>query len=408
MRVLVANKFWYRRGGLERVMFDELEALERAGVEVAHFSTSHPENAPSPWSPYFAPYLELGRGTQLGVRDSAVAAARMFWNLSAARSFGRLVDEFEPDLVHIHGIHRQLSPSILFVARRKGIPVVQTLHDYHHICPADVLLRGGHSPCSPTACRRYNTLACVAEKCVRGSLAASTLSATETAWQRMCRSYERTVARFISPSEFLAERMREGGWDSVPIDVVPNGVEIEVSPTRSDEGFFLIVSRLSPEKGVDVALRAAARASVRIVVAGGGPSTSSLRDEFPSVEFRGHVGPEEVRDLLSRCTALVVPSLWFENAPMSILEAMSQATPIIASSIGGIPEQVRHGVDGMLVPPNEENALADAMTRMQSDASLSATMGQSGCRRVAECFSLDAHTHRLLEVYGRALSDNAS
>ena len=137
MRILVANKFWYRRGGLERVMFDELSWLADAGHEVAHFSTAHPDNDPSPWSEYFAAYLELGSHSRLPVRERALAAGRIFHNGAAAGSFARLLDVFRPDVVHLHGIHRQISPSILSETRRRRLPVVQTLHDYHHVCPAD-------------------------------------------------------------------------------------------------------------------------------------------------------------------------------------------------------------------------------------------------------------------------------
>ena len=113
MRILVANKFWYRRAGLERVMFDEIGWLEDAGHEVAHFSTQHPENDASPWSDYFAPYLEIGPQTTLTPREKAIAVERMFWNTAAARRFARLLRDFRPDVVHVHGIHRQISPSIL-------------------------------------------------------------------------------------------------------------------------------------------------------------------------------------------------------------------------------------------------------------------------------------------------------
>ena len=152
MRILVANKFWYRRAGLERVMFDEIGWLEAAGHEVAHFSTQHPENDASPWSDYFAPYLEIGPQTTLTSREKAIAVERMFWNAVAARRFARLLRDFRPDVVHVHGIHRQISPSILVEARRAGVPVVQTLHDYHPICASGDLLLAGRRACDPPRC----------------------------------------------------------------------------------------------------------------------------------------------------------------------------------------------------------------------------------------------------------------
>ena len=125
-------------------MLDEVDWLEASGHEVAHFSTRHPENDPSPWAGYFAPYLEIGPQTALTPSEKAIAVKRMFWNTPAARRFASLLRDFRPDIVHVHGIHRQISPSILVEARRAGVPVVQTLHDYHPICASgDLLLAAG-------------------------------------------------------------------------------------------------------------------------------------------------------------------------------------------------------------------------------------------------------------------------
>ena len=402
MRVLVVSKFWYLRGGLERVMFDEIAGLEAAGHHVAGFSTSHPDNQESPWSCYFAPYLELGRESSLSRIDRVRAIRRMFSNRSAAAAIDRLLVDFRPDIVHAHGIHRQLSPSILFAAKRRGIPVVQTLHDYHHVCPADVLLRSGSEACIPPSCGPLDTTPCVVNRCVRGSLAASAVSAAETSWQRARRAYERTVDRFISPSSFLAGIMRDGGW-TVPITVVPNAVAARRDPERSDEGFFLMASRLSPEKGIHIAARAARAAGVTLVVLGDGPERERLLAEFPGLDVRGHVSADEVERQLLRCRAVVVSSTAIENAPMSVLEAMNLGVPVISSSVGGVPEQVRDRCDGILVPPGDVEALTTALRQLAGDPGLAARMGQSARKRAQTEFSFDRHMQSLIEVYEQEL-----
>jgi len=400
VRVLMANKFWFRRGGLERVMFDEIEWLESAGHEVAHFSTAHPANMDSPWAAFFVPYLELGPGETLSSVDRLRAATRMFANRQAAQRFDRLLDQFRPDVVHVHGIHRQISPSILAAARRHGVPVVQTLHDYHHICPADVLLYRGCEVCEPRRCGRLWYGPAVVGRCVRGSLVASALSAAETSFQRLRGVYEHSIARFISPSKFLADRMREGGW-SVQMDVVPNAVPSDPVAAGAREGFCLI-GRLSPEKGVGVALEAARKAGAPVTVAGEGPLESHLRGAYPEVEFVGRLDSTEVADLLRRSVAVIVPSLCFENAPMSVLEAMGAGTPVIASAIGGIPEQVTDGVDGFLVPPGEVASLAEAMSRVMGDSALGARLGAAARNTVAGRFNPERHLEGILESYRAA------
>lgn len=400
MRVLVANKFWFRRGGLERVMFDEMAWLESAGHEVAHFSTAHPANMDSPWAPFFVPHLELGPGETLSSVDKLRAATRMFANAEAVQRFDRLLDQFRPDVIHIHGIHRQISPSILAVAGRHGVPVVQTLHDYHHICPADVLLYRGCEVCEPRRCGKLWYGPAVVGRCVRGSLVASALSAAETSFQRLRGVYEHGVARFISPSRFLADGMREGGW-SVPIDVVPNAVPRDPVVAGAREGFCLI-GRLSPEKGVGIALEAGRKAGAPVTVAGEGPLETHLRGAYPEAEFVGQLDGRAVADLLRRSVALIVPSLCFENAPMSVLEAMGAGTPVIASAIGGIPEQVTDGVDGFLVPPGEVASLAEAMGRVMSNSALVDRLGDAARKTVDERFTPERHLEGLLASYREA------
>jgi glycosyltransferase involved in cell wall biosynthesis len=378
-------------------MFDEIEWLEGCGHTVAHFSTTHPANLPSPWASYFVPYLELGQAGGLSTSEKAHAMARMFYSVEAARRFDRIVSDFAPDIVHVHNIHRQISPSILAVAKRHGVPVVQSLHDYHHVCPADVLLYRGEVPCQPARCSALWYGGCVEGRCVRNSLPSSLVSAAETFWQRLGRVYERGIARFISPSRFLAVQMQAGGW-TVPIDVLPNAIATSARTPATRDG-FCVIGRLSHEKGVSVALEAARLAGVRLVVAGEGPLDSELRSRYSEFDFVGRLDGAGVASLVDSSLAVVVPSVWFENAPMSVLEAMSSGSTVIASDIGGIPEQLTNGVDGLLVPAGDVAALSAAMRRVNEDVDLAMALGSAARRSVAERFSPERHLEGLLRVY---------
>lgn len=401
MRVLVANKFGYGRGGLERVMFDEMRWLAAQGHEVAFFTTRHPSNQPSEWSEFFAPYLELGEGSGLSMSQKLVAAKRMFDNPLAATCFSSLLDSFRPDIVHVHGIHRQLSPSIVEVAKQRSLPVVQTLHDYHHICPADTLLLNDGSVCSPRHCGTNWYGSAVSGRCVHGSLSASTLSAAETSWQRVRGVYTRCVERFVSPSRFMADQMRDGGW-SIPTDIVPNAVESR-SARGGLGGGFVVVGRAAREKGVHVALEAAKAAGQQVSVVGTGPLLEELRSAHPEATFTGHVEASEVERRMQSARAVVVPSLWFENASITVLEAMASGVPVIASAIGGIPEQVTDGVEGLLCTPGSVSSFADAMTRLASDDVLAGDIGAAGRARCASEFSPASHVAGLMAAYSSAV-----
>lgn len=400
MRILMASKFWYLRGGLERVMFDEVASLEEAGHEVAHFSTAHPDNLPSTWSEYFAPYIELGQGTRHAPSERALAMGRMFYNAEAARRFKRELAAFRPHVVHVHGIHRQISPSILFEARRAGVPVVQTLHDYHPVCPADTLLRGCSVSCVPPRCRGPNLFPCVANRCVRGSAATSAAGAAELFWRRWVLGYARLVTLFITPSHYLANVVRLAGWRRPPIAVVPNAVRLLAPSAPGD--YFLYAGRLSREKGVVTLLAAVSRSGVPLVVAGDGPQAQELRSMAPaSARFVGRVAEPEVASLLGGCCAAVVPSDWPENAPMAVLEPMAAGKPVVATRVGGIPEQIRDGIEGILVPPRDAPALAMAMLRLAGDRQMSARLGAAGRQRVLAKFTPAVHLEGLLQAYSR-------
>ncbi len=401
MRILVANKFWYRRAGLERVMFDEIGWLESAGHEVAHFSTQHPENDASPWSDYFAPYLEIGPQTPLTSREKAVAVERMFWNGVAARRFARLLRDFRPDVVHAHGIHRQISPSILLEARRAGAPVVQTLHDYHPICASGDLLAAGLRACDPVACGPVNVLPCLLRGCVHQSKAKSALGAAELLWRRWVVRYERLVDAFISPSRYLARAVSASGIRHRPIHVLPNAIP---APARMPDVLpgeaFMYAGRLSREKGLGTLLRAAEAARVTLLVAGTGPLEQSLIAQAPSgVRFLGRLPGHEVDRLLAGSRAAVVPSEWAENAPMAVLEPMALGRPVIATRMGGIPEQIRDGVDGVLVDAGDKRQLAAALRVLADDAALADRLGRSARERATTTFGPQAHLDGLLDVY---------
>ena len=410
LRIVIANKFWYRRGGQERVMFDEIAWLEAAGHEVAHFSVQHPENDSSPWADYFAPYLEIGVQSTLTTRQSMRAAQRMFWNREAARRFACVLRGFHPDLVHVHGIHRQISPSILVEAKRSGVPVVQTLHDYHPICPADVLLLGDRVACEPPRCRRVNVLPCVLYHCVHRSRPRSLLAGAELLWRRWVLRYESLVDAFISPSRYLASRIAAAAFPDTAIYVLPNAVPERSHSSHASAGeTFVYAGRLAHEKGLPTLLRAAGLAGVKLVVAGDGPMRDSLRTSAPAnVSFVGRLDGEAVDQLLRGCRAAVLPSECVENAPMAVLEAMMLGRPVVATRMGGIPEQVRDGIDGLLVRAGNELELAAALRILADSPDVADRMGRAAHERATGLFGPQRHTSGLLDIYRSVLRDAGS
>lgn len=411
MRVLIANKFWYARGGQERVAMDEARWLEESGHQVAHFASAHPDTEPTPWMDYFVPYIELGEGADLSIRERATAVRRLFSNPESQVRFSRLLTDFKPDIIHIHGIARQISPSILGVARLAGVPVVQTLHDYHHICASGDLMRGGAKVCLPPACGLVNVGPAVVNRCRHHSASVSLLLGCETASAHLRRVYEKAVTRCISPSRFLADIHAEAGWDKIPMDLLPNASEVGAHPRASDDpgSGFVYAGRLSFEKGVGVLLDAAQAHSLSLTVIGEGPDSASLQARaHDSVSFRGRLALDGVQDALRGCRAAVVPSIFLENLPMAVIEAMLMGVPVVASRLGGIPEIIRDGIDGFLVEPGDSAALGRALLILEESPELAVRMGNQARDRARALYSPGEHMKNLLGIYGMAMAGTES
>jgi glycosyltransferase involved in cell wall biosynthesis len=404
MRVVMAANWWYRRGGLGAVMLDEATELGSRGHEVIPFAAAHPDNLATPWSTYFPAFTETaadGRG--MSATERVRAAVDLVHDRAAGQAFGRLLDDVRPDLVHFHNPTRQLSPSVIGVAVKHDIPVLLTLHDYSVICPQGFLLKGGTVPCSPPNCVRGNTIHAVTNRCVHGSLAASGVASVEHLIHRALGSYTRRVTRFLAPSRFIAATVADAGVADARVTLLANGIRPgpEPGPLPTAGGHILYTGRLVHEKGVaDLLAAARGMPEIPVVVAGDGPLRERLEAErSANVTFVGQRDPVELDALRDRAVAVVSPSIWFENAPLAVLEAMRAGRPVIATAIGGQPELLEGGC-GILVAPGDVDGLAAAIRRLWNDRTEAAALGRTGRTRLRERYSLDGHIDGLLRIYG--------
>jgi len=406
MRIVFVANWWYRRGGLGAMMLDEAAELERRGHEVLPFAAHHPNNVDTPWSRYFPESFntaDLGAG--MSFADKARAATRLIHNGAATALFTRLLEEARPDLIHLHNAVRQLSPAILQPARRRGLPVVITQHDYALICPQGQLLKGDARPCTPPNCTRGNPLPVLAYRCIRGRFFPSAVAAAEYAVHRSRQAYTAPERLLLAPSHFAERMLLAAGFPEQRVCHLPNGIDPGHEPTAVPQfgGHILFAGRLVREKGLSVLLAAARLLpDVPIVVAGDGPLYRSLRSEAPeSVRFVGEQPPDDLRRLREASVALVSPSIWYENAPMTVLEAMRDGRPAIVTGIGGQPELVEDGT-GLIVPPGDARELANAISAVWQDRALAERLGQAARARLVALYSLERHVNALEGIYREA------
>ena len=407
MRLLAVHRWRHRKGGAEGVHLDHLALFRERGWDCADFAVDHPDNEPSEWSGYFpAPFAPRG-----GVASLA-SLPRFFHSREAGEKFARLLDDFRPDVIHAHGIYHHLTNAILAPAKRRGVPIVYTLHDYKLICPAYHFYTPQRGVCE--SCKGGKQWRCLTNRCTQGPLAMDALYALDGWLQWHGGALERAVSRFVGPCRFIVEKFAEHGFPRDKLRYTPNFFESaddapvaanDVAALRAARGpHILYFGRLSPEKGVDLLIDAAAAANAPLVVVGDGPQRSALENQARAlgapVQFTGHLKGAALWAQVEAATAVALPSLWYEIAPKSVLEAQAHGKPVIASRIGGLPELVAPGENGFLVEPGDRVGLAETLRRVlaMDDAALAA-MGARGREQATTRFTRDRYYREMTAIY---------
>lgn len=408
MRILHVNKFLYRRGGAEAYMLDVSELQSEEGHDVAFFGMQHPENTAT----------SLAGGVRFidfqahGPVQQARKIGRMFWSVTAQTGMRRAITEFRPDIIHAHNIYHQLSPSLLHAASSAHIPTVLTMHDYKLVCPTYQFLDAG-KPCM--ACVDSGLGQAVVRACSDGSRAASAVAAAEVGFHRLIGAYEH-VSTFIAPSHFLADAVARAGLFEGRVEILPNFSSLHTKPRTGAGVYIAFIGRLSPEKGLQSLIQATGMLVARGLVAGNDPvHVVGEGDDGPmlrrmaaqlapeQVIFHGRLDRSGVQKVLSQARAIAVPSVWYENMPMTVLEAFSAGVPVIATRMGGLPEMVDDSV-GWTVEPHAPSELAEAMRQAIENPDISIMKGERA-RHLAETrYSSAYHLERLNDLYNRAIS----
>ncbi len=400
MRILLVNKYYYMRSGTERYLFNLKRLLEAQGHTVAVFAMHHPHNRPASYERHFVPHVDFRDLPPVGRLS---AALRVLWSPQAARRIARVLDDFRPDLVHLFNIYHQLSPSILPPMTQRGIPVVHTLNDYKLVCPNYLLYTQG-TPCS--RCRNGNYFQAVRHRCLHGSLAWSLLASVEMTLHKAWHIYERHVATFITPSAFVKKTIKEFGIPAgqllhIPLPLFPQ----DFSLSEASGEYLAYVGRLSHEKGLPTLIRAMRQVlQARLLIVGEGamrPILEQMVQEsgMTNVHFTGYLRGEDLEHALAQARFTVLPSLWYEVFGQTILESFAVGKPVIAARIGGIPELIDEGKDGLLFSPGDADELAACLRRLWDDPGKTRLLGLEGRRKVLARYSPENHYRQLYPLY---------
>lgn len=403
MKIILANNYFYLRGGAEKVFFNEMELLKSSGNQIATFARQYEKNISSEYSKFFPSPIEY---EDVPLLTKLSVAFKLVYSLEARKCFSSLIQSFNPDIVHAHNICGRLTTSILDAAAEKGLPVVITLHDYKLICASYLMLNKGRI-CE--RCISGSTINCILTRCHKDSLAASSVYTVETMFNKFFGKHN-IVDFFICPSRFLLKKHSKAGWPEEKLIYIPNFVRAsEFEPDYSYGGYILFVGRLSKEKGLLTLLDAVKGLDVVLRIAGDGPMRAEYEkhafdNNISNVVFEGYKSGKELKDLFRGSSFIVMPSHCYENAPMSILEASAYGKPVIGSEIGGIPEMVIEGETGMLFDPGDTEGLIEKITYMISDPARARKMGKNAREKVVNDYNAEGHYRSLLKVYENTLS----
>jgi len=403
MKILLINKFHYLKGGAERVYFDTKKLLEENGHTVICFSMQDEKNIPCTESEFFVSHVDFGDSSSWWKK-----VYRFIYNKEAAKRLTQLIEEEKPDVAHIHNVYHQLTYTILKPLRQAGIPIVQTLHDYHFIAP-DYNLYANNK--IDESCKPHRYYRCVFNKCLRNSYVASLLGALGSYWNRF-QGYAKQVDVFISPSKFLADKYAE--WEfPKPIKILHNSLDLNAFEPNFTPGDYLVYfGRLSHEKGVKTLCQAVRKLpEVKLKIIGAGPEQKHLVEyiklkQARNIEMLGALKSPELFEIIKKSKFVIVPSQWYENYPMSVIESMALGKPVLAAKLGGLTEMITENYNGWFFQPGNIRDLRDKIKRNFTNNQLIEQLGRNARRTVEQKNSSETYYKELLGIYDSLIKTN--
>ena len=385
MRVIVAHNKYQHGGGEDAVVRDEIEMLQQHGHSVE--------------------LLEQNNDTIHGIRGKLIASSSVFYSASSRIRINKMINNFCPDIMHVHNWFPLLSPSSIWEAYAAGVPVVQTLHNYRMLCANALLYRNG-AVCTDCLGKSF-PIDGIVHGCYRDSRAGSAIVTAAYAFHRLIHTWER-VNLFIAVSDFEREILVRGGLPAAKVVVKPHFVGMAPwNAGINTDDVALYVGRLSPEKGIRTLLSAwnSGKVKLRLKIIGDGPLADEVRSCAASnqrVEYLGSRLPDDVYREIAKSKFLVWPSECYETFGRTVVEAFSQGTPVLAADIGCMRELVEEGVAGYLFPPGNVDALVAG--------SFNFTYGVEYERMRTNCrsqflhkFSAEINYPLLMDIYSRAI-----
>lgn len=393
MKIVMVHNTYQQAGGEDVVFENEKRLLLRAGHTVV---------------PYVRSNMELQNASLL---DRIAIAPRMVWSSKTRQEFASILDRERPDIVHIHNTFMVISPSIYSACSERGIPVVQTLHNFRLLCPAANFFRDGVI-CEE--CVDQNLLQSVLHGCYRNSRRATAGVALMLSLHRALDTWRASVTRFIALTEFAKQKFVAAGYPPDRFAVKPNFVDPDPQERQAAGHYAVFIGRLMDNKGLQVLLDAWKElpAGYQLQIVGDGPERPALEAQarelqLSGITFRGRLSHAAVIEALKGARFTIVPSKLYEGLPMCIVESFACGTPVLCSKLGGLKEIVEDHATGLQFSPGDAQDLAGKVEWAWNHPFELAQMGHAARDKYERDFTPERSYRLLIGIYEQALAARA-
>ena len=397
MKIMLVNKFHYLKGGSEKYYFDLAKILKEKGHEVCYFSTYNKNNIKTEDKEYFVKEINMNS-------KNIINAFNVIYSLKNKKNMKKALKEFKPDIVHINNFQRHLSASIIDIIKRKNIPIVFTAHDLQIICPSITMLDNDKKICEKCLKGRYFN--CIKNKCNKHSRLKSILGAIEGYYYRTRNIYTKKIDIIISPSKFYKDMLIKDGIDKNKIKVLTNSIEITNNYKYNLGNYALYIGRLSKEKGIINLIEAFRKLDKGILhIAGNGEEYDNIKKYIKDnnlnnrIKLLGYLNTKNIQKEILKSRFVVVPSIWYENCPYSILETLSLGKTIIGSNIGGISELIKDKETGLLYEANNIEDLKEKIQKLFNDDELVKVLSKNAKEYAKKNFNKENYYKNIIKIY---------
>jgi glycosyltransferase involved in cell wall biosynthesis len=388
VKILIIHNQYIYLGGEDKVVENEISLLRQHGhvVQTLIFNNDNLSEA--------NPARKLKQGLNA------------LFNFESRKRVQASIAEFGPDVIHVHNLFFNASPSVLYSVGKK-IPIIFTLHNFRLVCANGVFLRDG-KPCE-LCLKKVMPLDGIRNRCYRQSLTETALLTSITSLHKVLNTWNKKVDKYICLTEFAKKKILASSLQLSPeqIEVKPNFVRDPGCNLEEREDFFLFVGRLSREKGIDVLLESARQGNYHLKIIGEGPEQHKVIEAAkvnPRIEYLGYQQFPVILTYLQRCLAILVPSIWYEGFPVTIVEAFAAGTPVIASDLGSMAVIVQDHSNGFLFEAGNYLQLNEKIDYLLANKQALKSLNMNARQAYLDNYCPEKNYQRLMEIYQSVLN----